>query len=213
MRLVLYRSFRSLGLALALTLPASAFAQARPQYAPPPPSPPPQGVAVPQFPGPDMTRLLMALSEVPATHSGFTFDRSMLQFAQSILQQNGIDPGRAAAAISGVAFDRFQYQQPAFYTPEAMSALIQNYRAAGWKHFVNGNQTPANTAQPQAMATDLWLHFAGPNIDALTVLTRTSSDMNVVHITGALRPLDLLHLAGHFGIPKIDPDAVMVPDR
>jgi hypothetical protein len=26
-----------------------------------------------------------------------------------------------------------------------------------------------------------------------------------------LHPLDLLHLSGHFGIPRVDPDAVMVP--
>ena len=212
MRLILSHSLKFLGLALALMLPAAAFAQAYPQY-PPPPPPPPPGYAIPVFPGPDMTRLFMSLSDVPATHTGFTFDRSMMQVAQSVLQQNGIDAGRAAAAITSIAFDRFQYQQPAFYTPEAMAALIQGYRAAGWKHLVNGNQTPANTAQPRTMATDLWLHFAGADIDAVTVLTRTSRDMNVVHITGALRPLDLLHLAGHFGIPRVDPDAVMVPDR
>ena len=37
--------------------------------------------------------------------------------------------------------------------------------------------------------------------------------MNVIRITGDLRPLDLLHLAGHFGIPKVSPDAIMVPDN
>jgi hypothetical protein len=35
--------------------------------------------------------------------------------------------------------------------------------------------------------------------------------MSVVQITCELRPLDLVHLGGHFGIPKIDPNAVMVP--
>ena len=50
------------------------------------------------------------------------------------------------------------------------------------------------------------------DIDAVTVLMRGPHTMNVVQITGDLRPLDLLHLSGHFGIPKVDPGAVMVPD-
>jgi len=35
--------------------------------------------------------------------------------------------------------------------------------------------------------------------------------VNVVQIACDLRPLDLVHLSGHFGIPKVDPGAVMVP--
>jgi hypothetical protein len=35
--------------------------------------------------------------------------------------------------------------------------------------------------------------------------------MNVIEVSGLLRPLDLVHLSGHFGIPKVDPNAVMVP--
>ncbi len=209
MRLFLLHPVLLSGLAVALCLPSAARSQTSPAY----PTPPASSYSIPVFPGPDMTHLLLTLSDVPATHTGFAFDRSMMQLAQSVLQQNGIEAGRAASAITSVAFDRFQYQQPAFYTPETMTTIIKGYRAAGWKHLVNGNQTPANTASPQAMATDLWLHFAGADIDAVTVLTRTSHDMNVVQITGALRPLDLLHLAGHFGIPKVDPDAVMVPER
>jgi hypothetical protein len=35
--------------------------------------------------------------------------------------------------------------------------------------------------------------------------------MSVIEVSGALRPLDLVHLSGHLGIPKVDPNAVMVP--
>jgi hypothetical protein len=94
-----------------------------------------------------------------------------------------------------------------------MSALLAGYKATGWKHLVNANQTAANTAQPEHPVTDLWLHFSGADIDAVTVLTRAPRNMTVVRITGDLRPLDLLHLAGKFGIPKVDPNAVMVPEK
>ena len=55
------------------------------------------------------------------------------------------------------------------------------------------------------------LHFNGAEIDDVTVLVRAPRDMNLIQVSGALRPLDLIHLSGHFGIPKVDPNAVMVP--
>jgi hypothetical protein len=61
------------------------------------------------------------------------------------------------------------------------------------------------------MITDLWLHNSGADINGVTVLTRSPRDMSVIQITCELRPLDLVHLSGHFGIPKVDPNAVMVP--
>jgi hypothetical protein len=160
-----------------------------------------------------MTSVFASLADEPATHTGVTFDRNMLLIAQTILEQNGMDEKRAAAAIRGISFDTYHYQRPAFYTPEAMAGLLAGYKAAGWKHLVNGNQTPASTAQPTRTVTDLWLHFSGADVDAVTVLTRGPKTMNVVRLTGDLRPLDLLHLSGHLGIPKVDPSAVMVPDH
>ena len=154
---------------------------------------------------------IASLADQPSTHTGFVFDRNMLTFAQSLLEAQGLDARRASLALTGVEFDTYRYPQPVFYSPEGMTALIQQYRAAGWKHMVNANQTPANTAQPRQMVTDMWLHFSGADIDHLTVLTRSAKNMNVVQVSGDLRPLDLLHLGGHFGIPKVDPNAVMVP--
>src|SRR5580692_10216959 len=105
-------------------------------------------------PGPP-TDPFATLADQPATHSGVTFDRNMMQIAQSVLEANGMDEKRAAAAVTGIAFDNYRYKQPAFYTPEAMNALLAGYKAAGWKHLVNANQTAANTAQPEHPVTDL----------------------------------------------------------
>jgi hypothetical protein len=159
----------------------------------------------------NITQTLSTLADQPASHTGFVFDRTMLQVAQSLLQSNGMDTARAAAAIKSIAVDTYHYPQPAFYTPEAMTALIASYHAAGWKHLVNVNQSPANTAQPTHPVTDLWLHFTGADIDGVTVLSRAPRNMNVIQLTCDLRPLDLVHLSGHLGIPKVDPNAVMVP--
>jgi hypothetical protein len=185
--------------AVVLLFVASAAAQ---PVSPPPPTPPPVS----------LTHQLEALTDEPATHTGFNFDRSMMQVAQNLLQSNGMDAGRAAAAITGVNVDTYHYQRPAFYDPEALNGLKHLYDSDGWKHLLEASGKGGNPSQPLGMITDLWLHFNGPNINAVTVLTRSSREMTVVQLTGSLRPLDLLHLSGHFGIPRVDPNAVMVPD-
>jgi hypothetical protein len=158
----------------------------------------------------DLQSALMNLADQPATHTSFSFDRSELQAAKDLLESNGMDANRAPAALTGISVDNYRYPRNAFYIPETMASIIANYHAAGWKHLVNANQTPANTAQPHAAVTDLWLRFAGPDITGITVLTRSPRDMSVIQIACELRPLDLIHLSGHFGIPKVDPNAVMV---
>jgi len=160
---------------------------------------------------PGINESLAALADQPASHTAFSFDRTMLQVAQNLLASGGMDANRAAAAVTGISFDNYRFPRPAFYTPETMNSIIATYHAAGWKHLVNASQTAANTAQPHSAVTDLWLHFTGPDIDGVTVLTRAPRDMSVIHIACELRPLDLVHLSGHFGIPRVDPNAVMVP--
>ncbi len=181
------------GLALAAAVPRVSLAQ--------------QPAGLP----PGSQEAFLNLADQPATHTAFSFDRSMLQIAQNLLTSSGVDANRAAAALTGVSIDNYRYPRPAFYTPETMASIIDAYHAAGWKHLVDANQTPASTAQPRATVTDLWLHFTGPDINGVTVLTRSPRDMSVIQIACELRPLDLVHLSGHFGIPRVDPNAVMVP--
>jgi hypothetical protein len=204
------RSISALSLSTALVLSTISFSPASAQQqamnAPPPP-PPIRSAGVP----PGIQDALMNLADQPASRTSFSFDRTMLQVAQNLLASNGMDANHAAAALTGISVDNYRYPRPAFYTPETMSSIIATFHAAGWKHLVNANQTPANTAQPHSTVTDLWLHFTGPDINGVTVLTRSPRDMSVVQIACELRPLDLVHLSGHFGIPKVDPNAVMVP--
>lgn len=150
---------------------------------------------------------LQDLASEHATHTAFTLDRDMLQSVNSMLN-GGSGP---AGELSSVTIENYRYREPAFYVPETMHALIGAYNAAGWKHLVDQHASPRDSATPVKPLTDLWLHFNGTDIDGLTVLVRAPREMTVVEVSGELKPLDLLHLGGHFGIPKIDPNAVMVP--
>lgn len=148
-----------------------------------------------------MAEAFAGLTSQPAAHTAFTFDRDMLQ---SML-------GQQAVGLNSVTVQNYRYREPAFYVPEALAGLSASYGAAGWKHLIEANVSPREQATPLKPITDLWMHFRGAEIDDIAILIRAPKQMNVIEVSGLLRPLDLVHLGGHFGIPKVDPGAVMVP--
>ena len=153
---------------------------------------------------------LRSISSQPANHTAFTFDHNMLQAAEGYMD-DGASGKRAFAALNSITVENYHYHEPVFYLPESMSALVAAYNAAGWKHLVNQNASPRDSASPHAPITDLWLHFHSGEIEDVTVLVRGQREMNLIEVSGVLSPLDFVHLSGHFGIPKVDPNAVMVP--
>ncbi len=155
---------------------------------------------------------LASMASQPASHTAFTFDKDMLQSAAGFIDDGSPEVHNVTAALNSITVESFRYHEPAFYIPESMASLIAAYNRAGWKHLVNQNAaSPRDATMPRKPMTDLWLHFRGAEIDDVTVLVRGPKNMNVIEVSGLLRPLDLVHLSGHFGIPKVDPDAVMVP--
>ena len=199
LRIRVLASIVALGIGPLLSMPVHAQSAKRVRIADVPAQPP------------SISDALENLADQPPTHTGFTFDRSMLQAARDMLQSEGMSPQRAAAALSSITYDHYGYAQPAVYTPQAMAAIVATYRTAGWQHLVNAHDLTSNTDARHKSLTDLWLHFSGTDIDGLTVMMRGVRNVNVIQVACQLRPIDLLHLGGHFGIPKVDPNAVMVP--
>lgn len=152
---------------------------------------------------PGVADALGGISSQRATATTITFDREMLDAM--------LGGGDRAADFNGVSFEHYQYSEPVFYIPEEMHALEQAYHAAGWSHLIDSKVGPRESASPTKPIADIWFHWQGGEIDHVTVLIRGRKDMNVVHVSGVLRPMDLVHISGHFGIPKVDPGAVMVP--
>jgi len=140
-----------------------------------------------------------------ASQTSFTFDRNMLSAADQFFANSDPETRRVVAGLNSITVRTFHAKDFARYDPGALGMIDAQYRAAGWKHLVNANGAAS------VNMTDMWLHFQGTNITGVTVLTRGDRNMSVVSVDCTLRPLDLLHLSGHFGIPKVDENAVMVP--
>jgi hypothetical protein len=142
-----------------------------------------------------------ALGRTAAFHTDFTFDRSMLQLASGLWEGPG-DPGLADAVsrLDGISIHSYHYAAPGMYDPRLLDAVRRQYSALGWEHLVTAHSA-ANGG-----ATDLWISFRHMRATGAVVLFQSPTNLNLIAFSGNLSPLDLLHLRGHFGIPRFPGD-------
>jgi hypothetical protein len=112
------------------------------------------------------------------------------------------DLRRVIAGVNGVSVHIFRFSGVVSYDPAIMDSINQQYREAGWQHLVDKHKGDGG------LTTDLWLHMDHASIRDIAVLFVGVKELNFISVSGSITPLDLLHLSGHFGIPKMDGGAV-----
>jgi Domain of unknown function (DUF4252) len=148
------------------------------------------------------------LGQQASSRTEFTLDRSMLVFAAKMDQDNE-DLQRVIAGVNGVSVHSFRFPGPGLYDPSALVAIKEQYHAAGWNHLVSDHAKSGG-----ASTTDLWIRFDKGAISNIAFLFAGDTQLNLVAVSGSISPLDLFHLSGHFGIPKMDGGAVVpVPEN
>lgn len=143
------------------------------------------------------------LGQRAAFHTDFTFDRSMLQMAGFFVGDADPDLRNAIGKLNGISVHSFHYAAPGLYDPAVLESMRRRFEASGWKHMVatHGGGDPFNPTQ-----TDLWINFAHMDVTGMMVLIAGPKDLNLVALDGDLSTVDLLHLRGHFGIPRFPAD-------
>jgi hypothetical protein len=201
---------------MAAALPLSAQDQAsKPSAAQPAPvAPAPPAPAVPPAPPePNDAQArewvpdgIAALGQGASSRTEFTLDHSMLVLA-SKLDANDADLRRVIAGVNGVSVHSFRFPVEVALDPALLDSIGQQYREAGWQHLVSKHKNDSGTQ------TDLWVRLDQSAIRDVAVLLVGARHVDFVSATGSVTPLDLLHLSGHFGIPKMDGGvAVPVPN-
>lgn len=151
---------------------------------------------------------LALLTQNASWHTDLTFDRSMLAVAGKL---EGLDePTRQAIArLNGVTVHSYRYSVPDEYNNAELDSIRAQYDALGWKHVVSrhGKAVPEPEGK-KAERTDVWIQMNGMNIAGVAVLLTQPSNVNLVAVSGDISTVDLLHLRGHFGIPKFNPDDI-----
>jgi hypothetical protein len=134
----------------------------------------------------------------------FTLDHSMLVFAAKI-DPSDQDLQRVIAGVNGVSVHSYHFPRTWTFDPAAVASVKDEYQAAGWKQLMNKEEKDGGLG-----LTYLWVRLENNAISNVAVLQAKPSEVNFVVVSGSISPLDLSHLGGHFGIPKIE-GGVTVP--
>ena len=140
-------------------------------------------------------------------HTDFTFDKQMLDLASGFTGDE--DTQRIVAKLRGISVHVYRYPEPGLYNPVALDGVRAQYRDRGWKHLVAAQ---SNTATDAPGRTDLWIRFENGNVEGMVLLLENPSNVDLIAVNGTLSPIDLMHLRGHFGIPRFSGNE-FVPDH
>ena len=181
-----------------------------------------QPIAAPPPPSPANTPVVSAnatLSPVPlewtppaldqlnsqaTLKENFTLDRTMLAVAAGLVPDSQAEDRQVIRKLDGVSVHvlRFQAGIP---DENEVASIRAAYHLRGWKHLVTTNESggPVHNG-----TTDVWVVLDGVNVRGAVVLAETPRSITLVTVAGNLNPVDLMHLRGHFGIPRFDDDGL-----
>ena len=141
---------------------------------------------------------IQALRQMASSHTDFSFDHSMLVIASKV-DQDDDSLRRVVAGVDGVSVHRFRFQYGAAYDPAILNAVRQELHHARWEHLSAGHNKQKGPGE-----SDVWFRLENAAIRKVAFMTVGPDHINFVTISGSISPIDLLHLAGHFGIPPIE---------
>lgn len=148
-----------------------------------------------------------SLRQFASSKTEFSLDHSMLIFA-SKLDPGNEDLRRVIAGVSGVSVHRYHFSRPWMYDPETLDSVRADYHSAGWKQLVNNHAKDGGPG-----TNNVWIRFENNAISNIALLFARADEVDYVVVSGSISPLDLSHLGGHFGIPKIEGGVLVPNDR
>jgi len=145
------------------------------------------------------------LNTQAAMKSSFTLDRNMLNVAAGLMPDSQADDRQIIRKLDGVSVHTMHFGDAGIPDEAEVDSVRAAYHLRGWKHLV----TTTKTGGPvHSGTTDVWVVMDGANVRGAVVLAETPKSLTLVTVEGNLSPVDLLHLRGHFGIPRFDGDGV-----
>jgi hypothetical protein len=153
---------------------------------------------------------LAQLSSQAVAKESFTFDRNLLAVAAGLIPDSEADVRQTVAKLDGVSVHMLRFGDPGAVDPTQVDSIREAYHLRGWKHLVSTTNAggPVHNGN-----SDVWLILDGTNIRGAVVLVESPKSLTLVTVAGNISPVDLLHLRGHFGIPRFDGDRLRDSQR
>lgn len=146
---------------------------------------------------------LEQLNAMATVKSSFTLDRTMLAMATDLMPELDNDTQQAMRKLDGVSVHLMRFSDPGMVNEDLVDQVRAAYHLRGWKHMVT---TTDRGGPVHDGTTDVWVVMDGMNLRGAVVLVETPRSLTLATVAGNLSPVDLLHLRGHFGIPRFDGD-------
>jgi hypothetical protein len=144
-----------------------------------------------------LLRGMAGLGDQASFHTDFTFDNPMLrELARGFPGDE--ESQRTLEHLQSVTVHVYRYSRPGLYNPGDVDLVRNFYRGPAWKHLV----ATSPNREPRPARTDLWIRYKQGNVEGMVLLVAQPKTLDMIEINGKLSPLDLLHLRGHFGIPR-----------
>jgi hypothetical protein len=167
------------------------------QGAPPPPASTDLSTAILEWVPPELTRL----AAQSVAKESFTFDRTMLTAASTLMSDNDADLKQTVAKLDGLSVHTLRFAAPGTADQGQIDGIRESYHLRGWKHLVSA----ASTGGPvHTQTTDVWVVLDGANVRGAVVLVESPKSLTLATLAGNLSPVDLIRLRGHFHIPNFD---------
>jgi hypothetical protein len=152
---------------------------------------------------------LTQLSTQALAKESFTLDRNMLAAAAGLLPDADADVKQSVAKVDGVSVHILRFAAEGGADPVAVDAIRDSYHLRGWKHVISSSSKGgAVQSGTHNETTDVWVVMDGANVRGAVVLVESPRSLTLATMAGNLSPVDLLHLRGHFGIPRFEGDGL-----
>jgi len=147
------------------------------------------------------------LNAQATTRTSLALDRNELAVAAALAGGSDAETKQAIAKIDGVSVHLLRFGPAGIADETPVDAVREAYHQRGWKHLVTNTSAAGAKGPLPTGTTDVWLVLDGLNVRGAVVLVESRQSLTLVTMAGDLSPVDLLHLRGHFGIPKFDGDS------
>jgi hypothetical protein len=130
-----------------------------------------------------------------------TMNKTMLKFASQFLDEkdkDDVEAQRLIQNLNAIYVRNYEFSEPGQYTPEDLKTIRQQFLGPDWNPMVKVRSKKGEGD------TDVYVKMVGNEVKGMFVLDAEPKQLDMVYISGSIRPEDLKQLSGNFGVPNLN---------
>lgn len=145
-------------------------------------------------------KLQKELAARASNYTEVTLDKNMLNFGSKFMNNKDKDEAQAGQLIKkldGIYVREYDFDKPGQYTDVDLAAIRKQFSAPLWTPMVRERSKNGES-------DDIYVKLVNGEVQGMFVLDAEPKELDLVYISGPIRPEDLNKLGGNFGIPKVN---------